>query len=158
MRSRFRKRKAQPEAVIEALVAAFGKLGLTDQAHKLRLFVAWKDMVGERVAARTEPHTLSRGVLTIRTHSAAWQNELTYLKAELIMKINAGLGRKTIKDLKFIAGHKSAPEKRAAPQLPEATEEERARTAAAAAVIDDPEIRESFAALMEKGQRAKRSG
>ena len=87
--SRVRKRRrGEPETAADAMVAAFSQAGLSDQARRLRIWSAWAACVGARIAQHTEPHTFSRGVLTVRTFSSAWQNELTFLKAEMITRLN----------------------------------------------------------------------
>lgn len=152
-----RRRRRDPLEARDAVLSALGKLGLTDHARRLRIFLCWNEVVGERIAARTEPFTFSRGVLTLRTHNPAWQNELTYLKAELIEKLNAALGAKVVREIKLVAG-RIRPGRRGLQgrALPPATAEERAHVTQVSNIIEDPEVRASFAAMMEKETRARR--
>lgn len=56
-----------------------------------------------------------------------------------------------------MAGAIEEPAKREPFVLPEATPHERAKAQAVAEEIEDPEVRERFANMMEKGARAKRA-
>ena len=88
----------------EALTEAFASLGLTDVARRLRIGRAWRQAVGEQIANRTEPETFRRGVLLVKAASAAWQNELVFLREEIILKVNKALGGETVKELKVVTG------------------------------------------------------
>src|SRR5258708_4031623 len=65
-----------------------------------RPFGAWREMVGDQVAARCEPATLADGVLRVWAASAPWANELRYLAPEVIRRVNAGVGREVVRELK----------------------------------------------------------
>jgi predicted nucleic acid-binding Zn ribbon protein len=49
----------------------------------------WEAAVGSRIAARTEPIRLERGVLLVRAASAAWANELSLLGESIIEQLRA---------------------------------------------------------------------
>jgi predicted nucleic acid-binding Zn ribbon protein len=61
----------------------------------------WSEIVGEHIALNAEAAKIVKGVLTVRTTSAVWRNELHLCKAELIEKINSALGSEIVKDIKF---------------------------------------------------------
>ena len=149
-RKRFRRRKRKaPSPVIDALAGALQQLGLTDQARRLRISNAWADAVGDEIASSTRVHGFSRGVLTLKSATAAWQNELTFLKPQLIAKVNESLGRQIVRDIRVFGGRlpaRSAPP----PSPPSPTAEDVAAAQSAALAIDDPDTREAFARLMAK--------
>jgi hypothetical protein len=74
--------------------------GLDNPLEIARIFESWKEMVGEQVAARCEPASLGRGVLKVWAASAPWANELKYLAPEVIRRVNAGVGREVVRELK----------------------------------------------------------
>jgi hypothetical protein len=74
--------------------------GLDNPLEIARVFESWKEMVGEQVAARCEPASLGRGVLKVWAASAPWANELKYLAPEVIRRVNAGVGREVVRELK----------------------------------------------------------
>lgn len=155
---RRRRRRTTPEGSREALLATFKKMGLSDQVRKLQIFALWGSVVGPRIAKRTEPFTFSRGVLTLKVQSAAWQNELTYLEEDLLKKINTAVGERWVTSIRIVAG---APRKRVdrkPPPLPPLSEPDRRVVESTAAEISDPDVRACFRSLMEKEARAKRRG
>ncbi len=160
-RPAFVKSKAKP--ALAGVLGLLHKLGLTDQVRKLRISAAWAQAVGPEIAARTEPQSFRRGVLVVRSASAAWQNELTFLKAEIIAKVNEALGgKKAVTDLRVIAGQISRH--RAPPPPPpwvtaRPTAEDLEVAADAAQAIDDPELRKQFerALLLDRRRRRLRT-
>jgi hypothetical protein len=49
----------------------------------------WVKAVGERVAQRTEPTTLSQGVLLVRVASSVWAQELSLLAPTIVGRLRA---------------------------------------------------------------------
>jgi hypothetical protein len=125
------------------------RLGRAPEVREQRALLAWPEMVGPRVAARTEPQRLRGGLLTVSVDGAAWLSELTYLKADLRGRLNARLGEEAVRDIRLVPGTVSP---RAAATLTIAPPEtpldpaDVAAAEAAAAVIADPELR---AAVLE---------
>src|SRR5687767_6975087 len=98
-----RRREVAPaeEAVADALAFA----GLTEVVRAHRIVTEWRDMVGERIAARTWPDGLKDRVLWIRVASSAWLHELTLLRAQILAGIDAVLGAPPlVTELKFHIG------------------------------------------------------
>jgi predicted nucleic acid-binding Zn ribbon protein len=56
----------------------------------------WERVVGERLAAESEPSSLTAGLLLVRAASAAWAAQLTFLGAEIRDRANDVLGRPTV--------------------------------------------------------------
>lgn len=142
-----RRRKKEPENMGEAILQALEGSGLTDQARRVRISRAWKDAVGATLAKRTAPEAFSRGTLIVRTASAAWQNELTFLKARLIQQINDSLGQELVRDIKVVSGRVRGPAGPKDPELitkrPLSTRDQEA-VADASLAIKDPDVRAAF--------------
>lgn len=64
----------------------------------------WTKLVGERIASHTRPDTVSYRRLLVCVDSPAWMQQLTFLKDDIIKKINKVIGRQIIKDIKFRIG------------------------------------------------------
>jgi hypothetical protein len=60
----------------------------------------WHKAVGARIASRTEPGRLRSGVLTVHAASSAWAQELTFLSAEILARVQAL--RIPVKSLRFV--------------------------------------------------------
>jgi hypothetical protein len=141
------------------LLRALEKMGMTDTARRLRIAQAWAEAVGPEVAARTQPQGFRRGVLVIKSASAAWQNELTFMKADLMERLNRALGSNTVRDLKVISG--TIAEKKPEPppvwvgELPSAEDLDVARDASQP--IKDAQLSSAFEDLLLIDRRARRS-
>jgi hypothetical protein len=152
-----RRKEVAPAA--EAIAAALAMRGLQAPVREHRLITEWRDMVGDRVAARTWPDGLKDRVLWVRVASSAWLHELTLLKAQLIAGIDAVLGappvvadirfhlgaRKQVDDDDLIAraamARRRPPPKPPKPLPPPASGEARAKIEREAATVADDELR-----------------
>lgn len=83
---------------IEDLVA---QLGIKKKLHEQDTFVVWDQAVGERIAKVATPTRMLRGTLMVSVKSAAWRNELTMRKQEIVDRLNELLAGKIVKDIKF---------------------------------------------------------
>ena len=164
-----RRKEATPaeEAVADALAMA----GLTAVVRSHRIITEWRDMVGERVAARTWPDGLKQGVLWVRVASSAWLHELTLLRAQILDGIDRVLGPpRLVDDLRFHIGARKqvdaddmlalaqqARQRRrrppARPLPPPATGAAKDRIEREAAAVDDPELRALIAAVRTRHDR-----
>ena len=62
----------------------------------------WEKTVGKTISAETRAESVERGVLTVKTSSPTWRQELVFKKHEIIKKLNKELGKNTIKEIRFI--------------------------------------------------------
>jgi hypothetical protein len=109
---------------------------------------AWRGVVGPAVAEHTAPLRRSRaGVLTVACSSAAWAQELTMRRDELVRLLAAAAPDAGVTGLRFsIADHVTAPAAtgpaaQAAPPPPAPGARERAVGDDVAAGIADPAVR-----------------
>ncbi|MBI5478691.1 MAG: DUF721 domain-containing protein [Deltaproteobacteria bacterium] len=151
-------RRSRVEPIGPLVADTLRRLGRAQELLEPRAIVAWADVAGPRVAARTRAERLKDGVLTVRVDGAAWLNELTYLKADLLARLNEHLGGGVVRDIRFLPG--TVPQAPARP-APAAPEEEpppldpmvAARIRAEAEAIADPALREAIVALRLKVAR-----
>jgi hypothetical protein len=67
----------------------------------------WEMAVGPRIAARTQPVRLERGVLLVRVATAAWASELTMLGESIVARLRArGV---VLESVRFTVGKISPP-------------------------------------------------
>jgi hypothetical protein len=152
-----RRRKRKLEAASDALTTALNGLGLTDQAKRLLIAQCWPAVVGPEIANRTEPDGFSRGVLRVKASSAAWQNELTFLKEEIRSRLNRILGHDVVKDLRVVSGSvKPRPSDEPAWLKEKPTQADTEAAQAMGIAIADPELRRQFEELMCLHLRASR--
>lgn len=107
---------------------------------------AWPAAVGPEVARNAWPARVDRdGVLRVHTSSSAWAFELTQLSTTVLEQLRAALGERAPRGLRFAPGllPEAPPDEQVEEQRPrfEPTPQSRAAGEAAAAGIDDEELR-----------------
>ncbi|MFH0887442.1 MAG: DUF721 domain-containing protein [bacterium] len=72
----------------------------------------WDIVLSENIRKNAQPAKVREGVLFVDTATAAWANELNFLKTEIIDKINNHMGESVIKDIFFkVSGKLSSKDK-----------------------------------------------
>ncbi|RMF54625.1 MAG: DUF721 domain-containing protein [Calditrichaeota bacterium] len=93
---------ASPEKHIgDAIFKLFKALGMKERFEENMALFYWDSTVGKEIARHTEPMKVNQGILFVKVDNDAWRNELTFLKHEIIQKLNEKLGKKTIEEIKF---------------------------------------------------------
>ena len=112
----------------------------------------WEEAVGSRVARRTQPLRLERGVLYVRVANAAWSNELSLLADDILAQLTRrGLA---VEALRFSVGPISraqatrhhGPPKQAPPPDAELPPELKEQVGA----IANPELKDAIAGAAAK--------
>lgn len=170
-RSLRQRRRREPVPAEEVVADALAFAGLTEVVRAHRIITEWRDMVGERIAARTWPDGLKNGVLWIRVASSAWLHELTLLRQQILDGIDRVLGApRLVDELKLHIGvrkqidaddmialaqqarqHRKRPPARPLP--PPAAGADRDRIERESAAVSDPELRALIAAVRIKHDR-----
>lgn len=125
---------------------------------------AWAPVVGEAIARRAWPLRIGRdGTLHVATESATWANELALLGDDILARLRERLGAESPAGLRFAVGpvpEPAAPQPADEPPPPasEAPPEIESEAHAAAAAIDDPELRELVAKAARASLLKARSG
>lgn len=58
-----------------------------------RLLKCWEEVVGTKIAVKTRPLSIQRDVLWVATASAAWAQNLTFQRQNLLFKLNQKLNQ-----------------------------------------------------------------
>jgi len=61
----------------------------------------WPEVAGERIAARARAVGFRDGVLLVSVDSAAWMNELSYLRHHIVQELNRRLGEGVVTDIRL---------------------------------------------------------
>src|SRR5262249_28734290 len=121
---------------------------------------AWGEAAGARIAAKARAERMQGATLILRVASAAWANELGYLKAELLAKLRATPGGEGVEDLRFSVGplegapsfpHEAPPPVARPPAAPLPPVDD-GEVAAALRAIADPELRAAMAELFARAR------
>ena len=151
----------RPAAVADLLSALLRGTPAETRLKEGRIWLVWEDAVGSRIASHAKPAAFRNGTLTLTVDSAPWMQQLSYLKRELIAKVNKELEEELVKDLFMKGGKVTAPasaEKPAQAAKPrELSCEEQAWVAEQAVAVTDPELRAVFESLIrkDKGSRSR---
>lgn len=155
---RGKRRNCPLEDSSNVMYRALRQAGLNDQARRLQIFQCWRGAVGPKIAARTTPEMFRHGVLLVKVANATWQHELTYLKADIITKLNDALGKAMVTELKVICGHRNAASENPdqGPRIPQPQAQDYAAAAAVSSPITDPSVRAAFERLVAKDSWLRR--
>lgn len=169
------RRKKEAVQASDAIAQAIAEAGLTAPVRAHRILTEWREMVGDRIAARTWPdgldHQQHKKVLWVRVASSAWLHELTLVRNQILEGIHAVLGdprlvdelrlhlgaRKQVDDDDVLAKaaqaryYRKRPPPRPLP--PPATGAAKARIDQETAAVDDPELRALINAVRTRHDR-----
>ena len=126
--------------------------GLKTHLAEWSLKVKWLEIVGEQVAAHSRPIRINFKHLLVMVDNPAWVQHLTFLKPELMEKLQRSLGKETVMDIRFKVGSLSDNSlSHAAPPQPRRThleEEETALVEEYLRPLQDPTVKERVRSLI----------
>ena len=70
----------------------------------IRVWHVWDSIVGDVISKNAKPAAFKGRILLVHVTSSTWVHQLQFLKEEMIAKLNEGLGKSLIADLKFKIG------------------------------------------------------
>jgi len=92
----------EPEKIGGLISGYLDSLGLAERLGKQEAVLQWPEIAGPRIASETEALKVEGDTLVVKVQKAAWRQQLTFLKAELLAKLDSKLGAGCIKDIRFI--------------------------------------------------------
>ena len=90
-----------PKRLGDLIPALLEKLGLAQGLHDRQVVERWPEVVGPKIAEVTVAERIKDGKLWVSVSHPAWRNELTFMKRELIDRLNAAMGEEIVKDIIF---------------------------------------------------------
>jgi predicted nucleic acid-binding Zn ribbon protein len=94
-------KKTGPKKLDIAISSLVEDLGIALKIEQSKILDDWPAIVGEQIAKVTAAERLEAGKLFVHVTRSTWRNELIFLKADLIAKINAYANREIVKDIIF---------------------------------------------------------
>lgn len=103
MRGRSRRLVSVGELVARFLAKREGHPARVNESIALRVFAAFQK-IGPPITEHAEAVMLRGGMLTLNVADSAWLTELTFLKPEILERVNAGLPKPAVRDLRMRLG------------------------------------------------------
>lgn len=89
------------EKIGTILLSSLKKTRLDRRLMEARIFINYESMVGEKISEISKPTFMQNSTLFIGVENHIWVHQLYFLKHELIDRINSGLPRPLVKDIRF---------------------------------------------------------
>ena len=101
--------KSAPKSAAAVLDSTFKHLHLKNKVEEYAAFPHWPEVVGAEVSQVAIPEKIISGkILVVRVLDAAWAQELTLQKAQILEKVNSFGAGALIEDLRFVTGNPQA--------------------------------------------------
>jgi hypothetical protein len=133
-------------------------LGLDDRLQQYRALIIWEAVVGPQIAVRTRPVRIRDGVLEVNVDQPAWMQQLQLMKPKILARLNAELGKATIKDLYLKRGRVNHHQEKPADQPPawrtvQLDDGEKQQVTGLLTAIEDHELRAEIEQFLLKQMR-----
>lgn len=69
--------------------------------EQAKIWEHWQDLVGVHLAKHSNPHNIKDGQLRVTVESAVWMHKLSYIKWDLLKRINRMAGKELVSDVFF---------------------------------------------------------
>jgi len=93
------------QAPADLLPKLMQQLGLSERLRENEVIEAWKQVVGDFIAAHSAPVSLRGGVLFVRVLQPALHYQFEQIsKAEILRKLKQRFGTKIIREIRFRVG------------------------------------------------------
>lgn len=96
--------KGNPEPISRLLAGGKAAPALGERLKDLIIWQQWEQVVGATIASRTRPVRCIGGVLTVVVSGGPWMQQLGFMKADLLARINGLFGEERIRELVFRTG------------------------------------------------------
>lgn len=85
----------------DALPGVLKRLGLERTLAAQQAVLIWPELVGAKTAEHSRAVAVDSGVLIVMVDSPAWSTQLSYLKPQLLRRLEQRLGPGLVKDIRF---------------------------------------------------------
>ncbi|WP_019856128.1 DUF721 domain-containing protein [Actinopolyspora mortivallis] len=89
-----------PQSLGELASRMAADRGWSERLAGGQVFGRWTELVGEEIAAHSEPVELCEGVLVVRAESTAWATQLRLLQRQIVRRVSDGLGRDLVRRIR----------------------------------------------------------
>ncbi len=100
--SETRRTMSQPTEVGRLIGGVLRRAGLADGLERAAASQEWPDRVGRAIAAVTRVRSVSGSTVFVEVRSSAWLQELTFVKNEILEKMNEGRADRPFERIVFL--------------------------------------------------------
>lgn len=93
--------KKQPESIGDILAKMTRQTSLGLNLEQAKIWEHWPELAGEHLAPHCNPHNIKDGQLRITVESTVWMHKISYIKWDLIRRINRMAGKELVSDIFF---------------------------------------------------------
>lgn len=90
-----------PEKIDSILGDILSERGYLTICKEYEVVAKWKEIVGKKISEVTECSRVENGIIYVKVFSAAWRQEIVYLKPQLLSQIKRQTDCTTITDIVF---------------------------------------------------------
>mgnify|MGYP000144444292 CR=1 FL=1 len=94
----------KPQPIHSILSETLKGLNLDFPLKTSLLLRSWKEIVGEPIAAQTQPYAIRNRILFVHVSHSVWIQQLQFFKPALLEKINQFLGEPLLREIRFKLG------------------------------------------------------
>ena len=95
-------KKNKPEHISDILLRMKQTTPLGKSLEQAKIWENWEQLAGKHLAPHCRPHSIKEGQLRIVVESPVWMHKLSYLKWDLLLRINRMAGKELVSDVFFI--------------------------------------------------------
>lgn len=95
------RRKSNEMSLKEAIEKLMAHYHIEDRYRFEQVKNKWEEVVGKMIAQRTERMSLKNGILYITLSSSTLRQELSFMKADLIKRVNEEATKDIVKEIVF---------------------------------------------------------
>lgn len=142
----------KPAPLTDLLASIFAGKPVEKRLRELKVWQVWAEAVGTQIAMKAKPAGIRDGILIVRVASSPWMQQLSLMKPDIISQLNSLAGEPLVKEIIFKAGRVDLPPENGAAAVSRRTlsAEEEDWINERAAVIADPELRQTFCSLLSR--------
>ncbi len=147
----------KPQPIRSVLENALKSLEIDVPLKSYSVLGAWNEIVGETVAAHSQPRSIRNRILFVDVSHSTWTQQLQFLKPTLLEKVNQFLGEPLIQDIRFKLGKilpsTPSPPKNDPWQKEELDQKTFKRIEELIRKVDDGEVRRALRDVLMKGAK-----
>lgn len=95
------RRKSNEMSLKEAIEKLMAHYHIEDRYRFEQVKNKWEEIVGKMIAQRTERMSLKNGTLYITLSSSTLRQELSFMKADLMKRVNEEASKEIVKEIVF---------------------------------------------------------